>query len=775
MYSPRVIAYRREQFERTYHRQLPYGLVEHSVDEVAAFVEDQQRLTDKKGRVTRELTPVEREFIFHEQLWAQISFPYWAERYAHIVLAGAKIGRLYPLWPSQDLILRKLGQLEERNVFDGSPHGIIPTILKARQLGASTLSEALVTHRVTTRPAVQAIIASDAIDSSARMFRMAERTIRRLPAYMCPAIVGDVKNEELEFETGSRLETGAGKSTRGKEGARGQIGRSGTFSVGHLTELSTWENLTQIFDALFPAIPIAPTTLVILESTAKGRNNDWHTVWKLAVNGRGPHGHVFTPVFIPWYAVPDKNWLPSPEGWEPSDVTKMVAEKIRQTSERWVGVRIEPTREQLYWYESGRATAEYQEENDSPGALAKFLEEQATDPEEAFQHTGHSVFPILVRDRHRAAARPLLAAFELMPAKDLAFQWGRRPALDYDRALHQAIKARGIDPAAWDDPLTGRAPTITPQMAAFNPETDPIYLPKGMALRRLSPPEMAALHNARSLDDLEGLVLMWEAPRRKQFYVIAGDVAQGQGGDRTGATVLRVGTVNDPDEEVAQICSRWMDAVDLAYAIDCLGRLYKGKDDLPALVGIECNGLGLHAQSTLINQFGYDNIFMWEYEDAATPEGRFTRKFGWWTTVRTRPLIIGRLIRAVKTVDPVTKLPDVRINSPFTLEELNDFTKPPGKALHEAEAARGANDDALLQLAVCIHLAQKLQFDYGGGESVAERRRRVSEEKFREHVAAEALGIEADPRHAQNTDVTERESSRSALDWDDDEEYEHIW
>lgn len=1099
MYSPRVVDARRLEYLRAFHDALPPGddLSPTPLEDVYDWLERLSTAFAPTGEPLRALTPDEDLFIARERLLVKIDVRYWLQRYCVINLEGAASGPLYPLWPSQSLILDHLGRLEERAYFDNEPYGLIVAILKSRQLGASTLSEALVAHRVTTHGHVQALIASDTTESSARMFRMSTRIIRSLPFYLRPVIIDDVKNAELSFTNESRLEVGAGKSTRGTEGKRGQLGRSGTFSCAHLSELSTWEHLDQIFDATFPAIPIAPTTLILMESTAKGRHDAWHGVWEMACRGTGPHGHRFSPLFIPWYAVPDKNALPPPADWSPSGHTLHVARVVEETSPQWMGQRITPTREQLYWYEQGYRAAEHQERTTHPGSLSKFLEEQClaqgtristtrglipieevvvgdvtesgvvtrtvghgpqpvvavetvhgrrliltanhpvavraafvpaanlvegmplqlpalqssidyarltwaplpgytstivideswarflgyfagdgcyyhgrvafavnwrdedvieelrglllrlsgcvakivrkgaviasvsvntlqwlsplqqlgvikqrsdayfvrrvcvpeviwrsprtcqreflsalfeadghaytgtaratvftnyiefardillllqvfdvrgylkkqvsrkpggktftgwsveikgvdadrfhdvigfrsarkrlsaarsirprariTDvvarvipqedprpvydltvershvfgangvlvhncstPEEAFQHAGRSIFPLLVRERLRAAARPLLAAYELLPAKDLAFQWGRRPALDYDAALDTALQQKGLSLDLWsaDNPSP---PRLTPQMAAFDPSTDPIVLPAGMGMRRLPPAELLPLLHTPLLDGLHGLVLLYERPRPDQLYTIAADVSEGIGQDASVATVLRVGTVREPDEEVAQILSPHMDPKDLAYAIDVLGKLYTGRDSLPALVAVEVTGIGIDCQSELLRHYGYTNLFIWQYEDAATVEGMYTKRFGWYTTIRTRPIIISRVIRAVKSVDPVTQLPDIRVNSPFTLRDLDDFQQPPGGSISEACAASGASDDAVMALAVALHVAQTLQFEQG--EPVADRRHRLNEQAFRAHQAGVAQG-QPQTRRAQNTAVT---------------------
>jgi hypothetical protein len=206
----------------------------------------------------------------------------------------------------------------------------------------------------------------------------------------------------------------SGKAMRGQltedsgEG-KGEMGRSHTFSGMHLSELATWEYPEQLDSSLFPTIPVAPYTFGILESTAKGRHNWWHRQWELSERGMGSV-HKFSAVFIPWYAEPDKWRLRPPMDWTPSGPTLEHAARCEEQSHRWLGKTVTLTRDQLYWYEGARAASEEKED------LAHFLAEYPAEPEECFQFSGRSIFPLALRERIKAQARPLLEMFLIEPA-----------------------------------------------------------------------------------------------------------------------------------------------------------------------------------------------------------------------------------------------------------------------------------------------------------------------------------------------------------------------
>ncbi len=190
-----------------------------------------------------------------------------------------------------------------------------------------------------------------------------------------------------------------------------------TFTVAHLTELSTWERPEQIDDGLLPAIPRSPRTLVLKESTAKGRHNWHHADWLEAVRGDG-HGAVggrFVAIFLPWYAL-QANWLPAPVDWTPDDDTAAHAIKAEREGPKWLGRTVTLRREQLFWYEQTRG--DYLRK----GVLNKFLEEQAADPEECFQHSGRSIFSpdqLAYLERQR---RPMIDCLAVSLARELQDQ-----------------------------------------------------------------------------------------------------------------------------------------------------------------------------------------------------------------------------------------------------------------------------------------------------------------------------------------------------------------
>src|SRR5678815_5862784 len=169
---------------------------------------------------------------------------------------------------------------------------------------------------------------------------------------------------------------------------------------------------------------------------------------------------------------------------------------------------------------------------------------------------------------------------------------------------------------------------------------------------------------------------IWERPRRECTYIMSVDIGGGQSQDRSVIDILREGTVSEPDEQVAQFVTDSIDAISFAGYIDAVGRLYHDGEGTEALAAIEINNQGIATQATLMQHFGYSNLYIWRHEDQVKPQNRWSRSYGWATTWKSRPIILAALFKAVTTFDEHTGLPDYHFHSPLTLQELRDFQAP---------------------------------------------------------------------------------------------------
>lgn len=251
---------------------------------------------------------------------------------------------------------------------------------------------------------------------------------------------------------------------------------------------------------------------------------------------------------------------------------------------------------------------------------------------------------------------------------------------------------------------------------------DPVLLPAGYGFRAVAPSEL--LERNSLLD----LCCFWEGPRRRgrPKYVIGVDVSDGIGQDRSVIEVLRCGTIEEPAEQVAEFASDSLPPSALAPIVHALGQYYRDADGIEACVAVECNNHGLSVQDTLQLHLGYGHFYIWEFYDARDEGARFSSKIGWYTTPRTRPMLLDKFYSAVTALDPITGQPDLVTHSAALHDELKDFQTE--GALWEAAAARGAHDDHIMATAIANYVAWR----HRGGESepLEDRRRRRHEQQL---------------------------------------------
>lgn len=390
MYSPKIIAQKAKTIESLY----PIKLKEHSLAEVDLWTERLNALihpdsTEGKPKMVRALRPDEKDFIANEVLMCKISYPYWASRYAYIKSDKGGLVRLR-FWESQEMLLRAIAVLEE------SLKPILIINLKARQVGASTLSETIMTHKVTNSYGITSLVASDEPSKSEFLFNMMERVYDHLPFFLKPHREFHVKGTQLVFD---KLDSHIFVDSGNKRS--GGIGQGMTVHAGHLSELATWNDTTMITQDLIPAVlsGASPNTFFIMESTANGKHGDWYSWWKSAKRKKF---HDFVPLFIAWWRIQEKYSAEPADGWGPSDRIIKQALVIKQTQ------GIDLTRKQMYWWDK---TYESYKDNDR---LHEFFAEYASDDQEAFQLAGKTVFPTeKLNDLMRLSKEKSYACYEL--------------------------------------------------------------------------------------------------------------------------------------------------------------------------------------------------------------------------------------------------------------------------------------------------------------------------------------------------------------------------
>lgn len=181
-------------------------------------------------------------------------------------------------------------------------------ILKGRQQGASTYVEGRFYWKVSHRKGVQAYILTHVDDATANLFGMAKRYHEHCPEMVKPSTRAS-NAKELIFD---RLDSGYKVGTAGSKGA----GRSATIQLFHGSEVAYWPNAETHVAGALQAVPDAPGSEVILESTSDGPKGMFYDLCMAAAAGESEYQLIF----VPWFWQSEYRKEP-PKGFEltPSD------------------------------------------------------------------------------------------------------------------------------------------------------------------------------------------------------------------------------------------------------------------------------------------------------------------------------------------------------------------------------------------------------------------------------------------------------------------------
>ncbi|WP_294854298.1 hypothetical protein [uncultured Oscillibacter sp.] len=240
----------------------------------------------------------------------------------HCLMIRDKKNQLVPLIlkPAQ----RRLYEAIKREHEAGRPVRLL--ILKARQLGFSTLVEAMMYQDSATRKLVRTMIVAHRDDSTAGLFRMNKLFFDSSPPAVKPMRKAN-NAQELVFENPTKnaaekeANPGLMSSIRCVTAGAGGIGRSETLTNLHASEFAFWPGDPEAtLLGLMQAIPDDPNTMAVIESTPNGYNY-FKTLWDGAE--KGENGWV--PFFSPWFEEPEYRKPVPPETVWTGEETELAA------------------------------------------------------------------------------------------------------------------------------------------------------------------------------------------------------------------------------------------------------------------------------------------------------------------------------------------------------------------------------------------------------------------------------------------------------------------
>jgi hypothetical protein len=458
-------------------------------------------------------------------------------------------------------------------------------ILKARQLGLSTVWGGFMYWWISQHKATKGIVVTHKADSTAALFDMTKRYHAEMPAFLRPS-TERANSKELKFD---KLDSGYMIATAGAD----TVGRGETLQVAHLSEVGLWPKgkAKEIMNGLLQAVPNEDNTFVAIESTARGMSGPFYEAWQAAVAGTS--GYIG--VFLPWF-VDDRYRVDPPEGFARTpDEIEYVQKVFDEYGE---------------WLDDAQLT--YRRQKIALDGLDLWNQEYPTFPKDAFLTSGSPVFNLA-----KLAARQ-----EKLPEI--------KHRMDYD------------------------------------------------------PLELKFDTNPR------GRLLMYAEIDPKMDYTIGADVSKGtSGGDYSVAQIL--------DAHKRQV-GVWRGQVEPDYFAQILyhlGELYNW-----ARLAVEFNNHGILTNTMLFKGMmiggefkAYPNLYTREVYDKTNDVMK--EELGFYTDVKTKPLIIDELRQAVRDET-------ILLNDATTLEELQTYIADPDTGKIEAEV--GCHDDCVMSLAIANHI-----------------------------------------------------------------------
>jgi hypothetical protein len=276
----------------------------------------------------------------------------------HALKIRPKAGDLVPFQLNQSQ--RYVHLIAEKQLLETGRVRLI--VLKGRQQGVSTYVAGRFYWKVTHRRGAKVFILTHEIKATENLFEMA----KRYHDHNLPDLKPTTKSESMKTLTFNGLDSGYSVGTAGTKG----VGRSSTIQYFHGSEVAFWDHADTHATGVLQGVPTEDETEVILESTANGMGNYFHSQWQLAERGDSD----FIAVFLAWY------WM--------AEYTKPVDDDFELTSEEFDLLNAYKsdglTAEHLNWRRS--KIMEFNAGGDS--GEWRFKQEYPMNAAEAFQTSG---------------------------------------------------------------------------------------------------------------------------------------------------------------------------------------------------------------------------------------------------------------------------------------------------------------------------------------------------------------------------------------------------
>jgi hypothetical protein len=652
--------------------------VMHSVDECDYMAEEIDKYTTKASSKTgarsyffwkddKSPTPATikkiQRWVANERFLSFASAEYFVTRYAKIRAANTQIVH-FNFRIAQKIFFSFLAECDDLQI------AIQLFILKARQLGVSTVTALFFLHRILYVANTYAVMASVQVPQSQKLKNMIDTCQDNLPFWLR---VGQTSTKVTEprWTNGSRLSVQAGAQEVG-------IGQGDSPSCLHISELGDYLNPKHTLDeGLFPACHQLPSLFMVLEGTGSMATTWQKESWELYSSGKGRFKAFFIPPACATDLYPPEAWLrqhPLPEDWEHkiTDSTRKMRRRgelyVRSTDYLWkfLGQHWEMPKEFQWFWQCGY------EEAVAKHAEREFLAANAVTPGDAFQSKDDPVFTqetinIVTEAREKSyAAYAITGRTILMGNENQPYEPNLEDVNQNESNI--VLDWEGIDGNEYRWNLVPLRP--------FDDSTD-----------------------AACFDKL----LVFEEPEPGAEYAIAIDTAHGlntPNEDRSALRVSRYGHNEEPDRIVASFNSlrvnspqmaRIAAAIAVLYGTDGNKNVISGNPLLVKFIIEQVRKPGDECQHQLKIMGFLDHHIMHRYDSKGNIDPNKGTQEGWFTRMYTRSILLDRYVDAINTGWLV-------LNDPISIRQLALFVRKFDKGVGNSarlEHQQGGHDDGI--------------------------------------------------------------------------------
>lgn len=462
--------------------------------------------------------------------------------------------------------------------------------------------------------------------------------------------------------------------------------RGDAYSLVHCSEVALWnptdmKSPESVVRSACSGVLLAPYTMVVLESTANGTGNFFHSEYQAAADPDTPS--QYSPLFIPWFEI-EQYALPFPSDKEKSEFAQNLYKN--RLNDYAPSKRQEPGK-YLWWLWNKGASLEainwYVQERAGRNDHAVMAAEYPSDDVEAFVHSGSMVFDKYKVEEFKKACRPPRYIGEI-------------------QASPTSANGDGL-------PVHRNSPSSSSPAAPASSSTASQFL----SAQRGNP-----LKNLRFIPDSQGHLWIWALPDS-----ISDDFMPAQTNDAEVVTdryltVVDIGgrsekadwsviavfdRINMIDGDRPTVVAQWRGHADIdiiAWKAAQIAAFYQN-----SLLVIESNTLETHDKQRqieggdqslyVLSQISevYPNLYARRQSEDEIRQ-KIPRKYGFHTNISTKPMVISTLIKVVR--DHLYTERDER-----ALVEFLDYEQ---KQNGSYGAVPGSHDDILMTRAIGLHI-----------------------------------------------------------------------